>query len=100
MTPAQEALAGLMSDISEREFCAGWMMGLEHALWHMVTKRLMKHDGYRVTTEELDRLQELSELAGGWIKWTPWCERERGAEGETFVPMAEWLSEVAASQPS
>jgi hypothetical protein len=33
LTPDQRALARYMSDLSEEAYCAGWMSGLEYALW-------------------------------------------------------------------
>jgi len=33
LTPEQLELADLMSEISETCYCAGWMLGLEYAIW-------------------------------------------------------------------
>ena len=33
LTPPQRQLADFMSDLSENAYCAGWMSGLEYALW-------------------------------------------------------------------
>jgi hypothetical protein len=37
---AQRQLADYMSDLSEEAYSAGWMNGLEYALWDALTGRL------------------------------------------------------------
>jgi hypothetical protein len=38
LTPAQCELAKYMSDLSEEAYCAGWMQGLEYALWQVLVE--------------------------------------------------------------
>lgn len=82
-SPNREAALSLeayMSDLSEECYCAGWLIGLEHALWEMMKiDRDHKWGMGSVTTVDLARLRTFSRTAGGW-----WRHDE-------FVPMDEWL---------
>lgn len=83
---ARAQLRNLMSDLSEELWCAGWLSGLEHALWGRIT------DGppTGLRDSEVDQLRRLASLAGGWWHWP----REDGRPvkaGPVFVPMDEWL---------
>ena len=76
-----DLLRKLMSEISEEYWCAGWLGGLEHVLWDVVT-------GKRTdicTPEEIEQLKYLSEKCGGWIVW------DKEGICERFVSMEEWL---------
>jgi hypothetical protein len=91
MTWKQRALVDLMSDISERCYCAGWLGGLEYILWHMLTDPAASREfGMGVVEdEEIADLRAISEEIGGWICW-----QHHAPCGERFVPMAEWLKMV------
>ena len=67
LTPDQRKLAEYMSDLSEDAYCAGWMEGLEIALWEVVEGT--RTDYGRLTFTDLQRtdLKSLSETSGGWI---------------------------------
>jgi hypothetical protein len=82
-TPAF-VLAQTMSSISERCYCAGWMMGCEYTLWDAVVNRRPTDWGQgRITERDIQALQWLSDCAGGWIVWDD-------DTSETFVPIEEW----------
>jgi len=83
---AKDALVGMMRDISEDCWCAGWLNGLEFTLWDAVTTGEMEVGWGTVETRELVRMKFLHELVGGW--WT-WPE---GESGERFVTTEEWLA--------
>jgi hypothetical protein len=86
LTEQQRELARLMTDISERCWCAGWLMGLEYALWSSVVRGKEKSYGVDlITCDDIRNLKELSQSIGGWIRW----DNERC---EVFVPTAEWLN--------
>ena len=85
---AAHALAERMSAISEDCYCAGWMMGLEFALWSFVLNGPEGYGQGRVSEDDVAALKSLSEKAGGWIVF-------RMDRGMMFVPMAEWLSTYA-----
>ncbi len=72
-----------MSGISEKGWCAGWLIGLEYALWTMVIKGPAGYGRYDVTREDILNLQRLSGVCGGWIVFDV-------KMGETFVPMDVW----------
>ena len=79
----QLLLAEFMSDISERAYYAGWMKGLEHALWAAVTGG-NRHYGHHVISEsELSKLRELSQICEGWIRFDE--EHE-----EVFASISDW----------
>jgi hypothetical protein len=83
LTLPQRELALYMSGLSEEAYCAGWMAGLEYALWEAV---LGSRDGYGhlvLTPEHTIRLRQLSAACGGWIIFDD--EHE-----ETWVPSADW----------
>jgi hypothetical protein len=84
LTCDQRALANAMSEISEAAYCAGWMDGLEYALWHLLTTGQTRYGRSKVTSEELARLRSLSESCAGWIIYDE-------QKDETFVPLDEWL---------
>ncbi|MCB2407421.1 hypothetical protein [Hymenobacter lucidus] len=63
----QRALHDLMSDISEEAWCAGWMEGLEYALWHIVLHGPAKYGWDLIGEQTIQQLQHLSQLADGWI---------------------------------
>lgn len=74
------ALEVYMRDMSEETYCAGWLSGLEHSLWRMLSEGGDHTFGIgTVTATDCDRMRRLSEKAGGW--WTY----------DRFVPIAAWL---------
>jgi len=81
---AAKELPRLMSEISEECWAAGWMSGTEWRLWKAIADE--NDDGKwgmgRITLEQTGRLAHLSQLVGGWC------------DGESIVPMAEWLQRV------
>jgi hypothetical protein len=83
------ALAELMSDISEECYCAGWMMGLEYALWDMVLGGSRRYGQSEASEEQVAEMRRLSERAGGWVRW-------QDDVGEVFVPLDEWVAEYAS----
>ena len=66
-----------MQELSEEHYAAGWIIGLEHYLWHMVQNK--------PGTEEGQILQFLAEAAGGWWMW------DDSRESPVFVPLPIWL---------
>ncbi len=88
LTGAREALLALMTEISQEEWAAGWLDGLEFVLW----RRVLADRGLPSRSVEL---RDLANMAGGWWAYLPGGEgREKG---RTFVPMAEWLRLFEAS---
>ena len=72
MCPA-EALTELMSEISERCYCAGWLIGLEYELWAILIGESDREEyGIdEVNGTDLFELRRLSAECGGWIIWEP-----------------------------
>lgn len=77
LSPIQWALATAMSQVSEDEYCAGWLIGLEYILW----EALLGKSKLTLNPTVHNRLVYLSELCGGWIIWE---------DGETYIPIKEW----------
>lgn len=106
LTPEQdraaEALYELMTDISEDNYCAGWMSGLEFTLWSFVLGgvRIECWGTDSVEVAQLDALRRLSEECGGWWIWVDYEELgtvrdHRPPEwaddcGPRFLTLAEW----------
>jgi hypothetical protein len=88
-----KALSDYMSDISEKCWCAGWIMGLEDALWHAVQHGPKKFGQGEITQGNIDELKRLSQKAGGWCVF---ADDEYGTKIEVemfeicFVPVEEW----------
>ena len=80
-----------MSDLSELSWHAGWMSGLEYALWHVVLTGPSRFGQIDISEEQLERLRTLSEHCGGWIVFDDVHE-------ETWVPMQRWKALYAASR--
>ena len=83
LTSQQGILARYMSELSEEAYCAGWMLGLEFALWEAVVDLRVDYGRLVLTPEHKKRLQALSAACGGWIFFDN--ERE-----ETWEPVADW----------
>lgn len=81
-------LARLMSDISEEHWAAGWMSGLEFALWDMVQGGSRRYGMDDVSDSEVAQLELLSELADGWVI--------HGDGGEQYVPLEIWVAKAQA----
>lgn len=83
LTLPQRDLADYMSDLSESAYFAGWMKGLEFALWDAVVKGPFTYGRLRLTDEHIRRLKELSDGCKGWIGFDDINE-------ETYIPFDEW----------
>lgn len=97
---AARALYSLMRSISEECYCAGWMSGLEDALWRMLNGGSRRYgqgedasEDRTVTETSVAALRHLHERCGGW--WT-WHDDTTGAGpdpsqwGARFVTIEEW----------
>jgi len=90
-TQQQLALAEYMSDLSEKAYSAGWMDRLEFELWAAVTSGPCKYGRLLLTAAHIQKLSELSQSCGGWIRFDD--EQE-----ESFIPLDEWLAQVATNR--
>jgi hypothetical protein len=75
---ASELLLSRMQRISENEWAAGWMTGLEYILWEALSGEPPTHQFY---AEDLTELRELSDACDGWWMWN---------DGTCFVSLGEW----------
>ncbi len=87
------ALCDAMSEISERCWCAGWMLNVEFFLWAMLEGAPRDYGLVVVPEEALENLRRLSERAGGWCRWN---DEHRD---ESFVAIDAWRVAFEASLP-
>lgn len=85
-------LMGLLKDLSEELFAAGWLFDWEYTAWDDT------HDKPRDPNHRLDpavraRLLELSELAEGWVAML-----DPALIGPQFIPMEQWLTHLQARE--
>ena len=85
LTTDQQAHTLAMGEISEASYSAGWMLGLEYALWQLLETGKSAQGRYHLSEEERQKLRVLSERCGGWIAFDD-------QKGETFVPFSDWRS--------
>ncbi len=83
LTNLQKALAEYMSMLSEEAYSAGWMKGLEHALWDAVISGPRKYGRISIQRKHINELRNRSAACGGWIIFDDNSE-------ETWLPMDEW----------
>ena len=83
LTTEQSSLARYMSELSEKAYYAGWMSGLEYALWQLVLGQRDDYGHVTFSPEDAGVLRRLSQACGGWIVFDD-------AKEETWVPPAEW----------
>jgi len=86
------AISTIISSISERNWCAGWMGEIEFSLWRDALNRDEPQKLKEATQGEARALFELACLASGWVVY------EVEGDGETFVPMPEWEKRYAAHE--
>ncbi len=73
-----------MSNISERNYAAGWMSDVGYDLWDLVEGAPNGTHGYDLWGDELSVMQEMSRLINGWTD----------IDGE-YIPLAEWRVQYA-----
>ena len=83
LTLPQKNLADFMSELSEQAFNAGWIEGLELALWKAMHGEQKKFGRLTFNEKMLTELKRLSQAANGWIIFD--AQKE-----ETFVSFEEW----------
>ena len=91
---ARTMLNRLMSDISERCWCAGWMSGNEFSLWRLMETGGGRYGQDEVTPDEAAQLRALSNTLGEWCVWdetAPGCH--------AFPSLDDWRRRVERSAP-
>ena len=65
-----KSLRDLMSELSEKYWCAGWLIGLEYSLWRAIEIDHQDHRefglGRIILEHEIEALKLLREMSGGW----------------------------------
>jgi len=97
MQAAQRALLVYMRHLSEENWCAGWLIGLEFTLWDWVLRRQSgaepASEFERANIPDTEVLSWLAEQAGGWWHW------DEESREPKFVPPNEWV-EMYRSRPA
>jgi hypothetical protein len=83
LTPKQQQLANLMSDISEECYYAGWMTGLEYNLWDAIVNGEKKYGHGQITQDYIVQLIQISKNCNSWIYFDDETE-------ETAVDFDKW----------
>jgi hypothetical protein len=91
LTPKQAQLASLMSFISERCWCAGWISGNEFRLWKAVIE---PNDDFcygfsNIESHQVEEMRKLSREIGGWFTWQDSSNIQESRE--SFISMNDWL---------
>lgn len=81
-----------MSEISEKCYAAGWLLGNEFMLWRALNHGSSAYGRGELSAEELEELQVLAERANGWI-WTGPVDDHL----PRLVSFSEWAQHVAAA---
>jgi len=83
------ALRELMSDISERAYCASWHFDTEYTVWQLLQGLRTEWARFDVSDPVdaalLDAVRKASASSDGWWWWPD------GADGAVFVPLNQWL---------
>lgn len=77
-----------MSNISEQQYFAGWLIGTEFALWSMLEGGSRDWGFGDVPERDIEDLRILSQRAGGWIVSDSGDDKEY--DGKRLVSFAEW----------
>ena len=85
LTGASRELADYMSEISEEAYSAGWMDGLEYALWYAVQNGPTNYGRLVISEAHIQKLSHLSSVAKGWVYW-----HEENVE--SYIAIQEWVS--------
>lgn len=81
---ASLGLFSLMTGISEEYWCAGWMDGLEYALWQAEPGK--SYGQGVITDRQATLLRLLSEESGGWWHWV--------GDNPKFIRLENWIQLV------
>ncbi len=83
LSQEQKNLAEYMSELSEEAYEAGWMLGLEYALWLALENGPRSFGRLFISQEIILQLSEYSKKCGGWIVFDDNTE-------ETYIDVESW----------
>lgn len=79
-----QALGWFMSHLSEENWCAGWLIDLEHVLWDEIAEPT------RISNSDALRLAAMAKACGRW------CVFQGSVSLEEWMPMHEaWTKQTA-----
>lgn len=79
-----KALIDFISQISETQYCAGWMSGVEFDLWAIINKEKSIRWTWELNETEIETLKYFSKKINGWVRFP-----EEG-KSPMFIPMELW----------
>ena len=78
-------LEKVMSDISERCYCAGWLNGTEYVLWKAMTENKPADWGQdKITSRDIKLLKKLSKESGCWAAFSD------EYNSQVLITIADW----------
>jgi hypothetical protein len=77
-------LASLMTNYSEDSWSAGWIIGLEFDLWHLIHNPETKRD--YIDYPALYQMAIVANKVGGWIVWD-----DDSSGLRKFIPFDKWI---------
>lgn len=81
------ALVAMMAGLSEENWCASWLDGLEYSLWRAALDEADRPFGKsKITARQCRLLKALSDECQGWWVWN---------DGPKFVDIEDWVAHVA-----
>ena len=92
---AAEDLDEIIQTISQEQWAAGWMNGIEYEVWSWVVGDEATPTAF---LRDTDRAKELSEACHGWVIFPDWM-LDKGEplpyavgleSGEVWVPLDKW----------
>ena len=101
MNEKQRELYETMSGISEDCYFAGWMSGLEYAIWGALQGGGRRYGIGEMDDEQLEKCRALATELDGWVIWV---DDDYDAHlpveewGPRFVATDKWLEMLAHNQ--
>lgn len=83
---ATNALGDAMSAISERSYCAGWMIDCEYEIWRALTEPASPHGRWLLEDHDRWHLTLLSKEVGGWVR----PSEDNEVDEYERIPMPQW----------
>ena len=88
-------IISILERISERDYCAGWLSGIEHTMWDMlINPEPDEDDDWNWPEHEIKLLRKLAASCNGWVRFND--KATDFYDSRIFVPIKEWIQMHAA----
>ena len=93
------SIISILERISERDYCAGWLSGIEHTMWDMLINPEPKHEdddlfNWNWPEHEIKLLRKLAAACKGWVVFND--KATDFYNSRIFVPIDKWIKMHAA----